>query len=150
MFALALAAAAAIDPIAFFTGRTEGEGALSVAMQQRPVTVRVRGNGRVDPDGTLVLDQRVREGSKPVKERQWRIRQVAPGQYAGTLSDADGPVSGELVGERLHLRFKMKGGLTADQWLALDPGGISVRNVMTVRKMGVRVATLDETIRRRD
>jgi hypothetical protein len=149
MFALALVAAA-IDPIVFFTGRTEGEGTLSVAMQERPVTVRVRGIGRVDPDGTLVLDQRVREGSKPVKERQWRIRQIAPGRYAGTLSDADGPVSGELVGERLHLRFKMKGGLTADQWLALDPGGNSVRNVMTVRKLGVRVATLDETIRRRD
>jgi hypothetical protein len=44
--------------------------------------------------------------------------------------------------------MRAKGGLRADQWLTLQPGGAEVRNVMIIRKFGIAVARLDETIRR--
>lgn len=134
------------DPLVFFDGLSRGEGRLKVAMR-RAKLVDVRSEGHREGD-TLVLEQRVTEGGERPRTRTWQIRQVAPGRYAGTLSDADGPVSGESKGNRLHLSFSMKGGLKADQWLTLAPDGRSAHNIMKVRKLGVVVATLDETIRR--
>ena len=43
----------------------------------------------------------------------------------------------------------MKGGLHAQQWLYLQPGGQVARNRMVVTKFGVPVASLDETITKR-
>jgi hypothetical protein len=135
------------DAIRFFDGRTEGQGVLKVALRSA-ATIRVQSRGRIETDGTLSVRQNVSEGDKPVRTREWRIRELSPGRYAGSLSDASGPVVGEAVGNRLHLRFRMKGGLEAEQWLTLAPGGRSARNLMRVRKFGLTVASLDETIRK--
>ena len=129
----------------FFEGATEGRGRLRVALH-RTIGVVVHGRGRIAPDGTLVLDQTVIEGAKPPRERRWRIREVAPGRYAGTLSDAAGPVTGEALGGRLYLRFPMKGGLIAEQWLVPAADGQSARNLLTVRGHGLAIARLEETI----
>ena len=137
----------AFDAIRFFAGRTEGQGVLKVALRS-PATIRVQSRGQVESDGTLSVRQTVSEANKPPRTREWRIRELSPGRYAGTLSDASGPVVGEAVGNRLHLRFRMKGGLDAEQWLTLAPGGRSAQNVMRVRKFGLTVASLDETIRK--
>lgn len=134
------------DALAFFDGHSEGEGRLKVVLHGGKL-VHVRSDGHRE-GGTLVLDQRVEEEGKPARERTWHIRQVSPGRYAGTLSDAAGPVTGETRGDRLHLAFRMKGGLKADQWLTLAPDGQSAHNVLKVRKLGIVVATLEETIRR--
>jgi hypothetical protein len=75
---------------------------------------------------------------------------VGPGRYTGTLSDADGPVTGLVTGNRLRLSFRMRGGMDVDQWLTLAPGGRWARNVLRVSKFGMTVATLDETIRKRN
>ncbi len=131
----------------FFAGATDGIGTLRVAFR-KPVTTHVEGRGRVEPDGTLVLDQTVVEGDKAPTTRQWRIRAAAPGRYIGTLTDAAGPVAGTVAGNRLHLIFAMKGGLHADQKLDLAPDGQSAHNIMVITKVGVTVASLDETIRR--
>ena len=139
----------ALDAIRFFDGMTEGQGVLKVAMRS-PVTIRVQSRGQVETDGTLSVRQIVSEGDKPARTREWRIRELSPGRYAGTLSDAVGPVVGETVGNRLHLRFRTKNGLDAEQWLTLAPGGRSANNVMRVRKFGLTVASLDETIRKLD
>ena len=80
----------------------------------------------------------------------WCMRQVSPGRYAGTLSDAAGPVTGYADGNMLHLRFRMAGGLVAEQKLYLQPDGRTVLNRMTVRKLSVVVAKLAETIRQVD
>jgi hypothetical protein len=143
----AAAAASRFDPIAFFTGRTQGTGRL------RPIlspgrAIDVQGEGRVDRDGTLILRQTVEERGKDPRRREWRIREVAPGRYAGTLSDAAGPVAGELVEGRLRLRYRMKGGLNVVQRIEAAPDGRSARNRMTISRLGVPVARLDETIRR--
>lgn len=136
------------DPIAFFAGTTEGRGALKIVMKASQPTL-VEGHGRVDADGAITLDQSVRRGTMPPTHRSWHLQRVAPGRYAGTLSDAAGPVSGDVAGDRLHLAFAMKGGTRAEQWLYLQPGGQVAHNVMIVRKFGVPVARLTETITRR-
>jgi hypothetical protein len=133
----------------FFAGRTEGEGVLTVMMSGSR-SVRVSSRGRAEPDGVIALDQIIWEQGKPARSRSWRLRQVAPGRYAGTLSDAAGPITGEARGGRLHLRFTTRGGMKVDQWLTLAPDGRSARNVLRVRKLGLTVAALEETIRKLD
>jgi hypothetical protein len=135
------------DPLAFFAGNLEGQATLRIAFRS-PVAVRVHSSGRVGPDGALLLDQRVEQAGKPARVRHWRVREVTPGRYAGTLSDADGPVSGETTGNRLHLRFPSNGG-QAEQWLTLAPDGRSADNLLIVRRFGVTIAALTERIEHR-
>ncbi|WP_281823377.1 DUF3833 family protein [Sphingobium sp. BS19] len=137
------------DPAAFFAGRTVGDARLKV-MMSRAKAIHVDSTGRVEADGALAVSQVVAEEGKPVKQRSWRIRMVAPGRYEGTLSDASGPVKGVMTDNVLNLRFAMKGGLQAEQKLTLRPDGLSVHNAMTIRKFGMTVATLEETIRKLD
>lgn len=136
-------------PEHFFVGGTEGEGTLAVVMR-RPHAVHVTGSGHIAPDGALVLAQSVDESGRPRRQRQWSIRQVSPGRYVGTLSDATSPVTGEVDGNLMRLRFRMAGGLAAEQRLYLQPDGRTVLNRMTVRKLGIVVAVLSETIRKVD
>ena len=110
--------------------------------------VHVHGLGRVDSDGVLILDQTIDEQGKPLRQRQWRIHETSAGRYGGTGTDAAGPITGDVVDNRLHLRFHTKGSLNVEQWLDLAPGGRLARNHMTVRKLGIVVARLDETIRK--
>lgn len=135
------------DPAAFFSGRTVGDARIKIIMR-RAHGMQVQSTGKVEADGTLSVSQVVAEEGKPVKKRAWRIREVKPGHYTGTLSDAVGPVTGTLENDVLRLRFAIKGGMKAENVLRLRPDGQSVHNVMTVRKFGITVATLDETIRR--
>ncbi len=142
-------AAPAFPVLRFFDGRTEGRGKLELAFGS-PGAISVQSRGQIQPDGTLVLRQVIEQSGKAARQREWRMWEVSPGRYAGTLTDASGPVRGEVRHNRLHLLFRMKGGLDAQQWLTLEPGGRSVRNVMVVRKFGLPVAVLDETIRKLD
>jgi hypothetical protein len=133
----------------FFAGRTRGEGSLKI-MLRGAEAIRVEGQGRIDADGSLVLDQVVRRGARPPETRQWRFRRAGPGRYAGTLSDAAGPVAGEVRGNRLYLTYPMKGGVRAEQWIYLQPDGRTALNRMTLTKFGMTVGRIDETIRKVD
>ena len=135
------------DPLTFFEGRLEGHGLLDTIFGGER-NVRVESAGRVDGD-TIYLFQTIHEGDKPAREREWVIRQIAPGRYAGTLTDADSAVEGEVLGNRLHLTFTLDG-LAAEQWLTLSPDGRSAYNELTVRKFGIPVAKLAEEIRKVD
>jgi hypothetical protein len=64
------------------------------------------------------------------------------------LTDAVGNVEGWVDGPRLYIRYAMKHGLTVQQQLAEQPDGQTVLNRLVVYKLGVRVATLTETIRK--
>ncbi|WP_017666766.1 DUF3833 family protein [Sandarakinorhabdus sp. AAP62] len=143
----ARADAPALDALAFFTGQSRGEGTLKIALR-RPRVVTVASVGRRGSNGGLILDQTVALAGQPATQRQWQLNRDGPAGVAGSLSDAAGPVTGRIEGNRLHLRFTMKGGLRADQWLALQPGGLVLHNVMIMRKWGLPVARLDEVITR--
>jgi hypothetical protein len=134
------------DAIAFFSGTTNGTGLLKKAFS-KTVPVLVEGRGTVK-DGVLYLEQDIREGEKPVRTRNWVIREDRPDHYTGTLTDAEGAVEGRTDGNRLHLSFTMNGGFPVEQRLTLSPDGQRAYNVMKVRKLGVTVAVLAEDIRR--
>jgi hypothetical protein len=156
---VALAQAPVFDPFTFFAGASAGEGTLTKALAD-PVPVRVTSSGRIvveraresawaaPPRRVLVIDQVVTEGDKPPRKRQWRIHEVAPGRYAGSLTGALSPIEGRAEGNRLVLSFTIKGGLKVRQELTLSADGRRADNLMTVSELGVTVAVLAEDIRK--
>ena len=152
MIAVALAATPAsaeriAEPLRFFEGRTESESLVKVVMK-KPFHSRTTGRGHISPDGTLSLVQQVMEDGKPPRQRQWRIRKVGPGQFSGTMSEAVGPVQVRELGGKFRFKFKMKGNLSVEQWVTPLPGGKSAQTRITVRKLGMRVASSEGTIRK--
>lgn len=139
--------AAPFDPVAFFTGPTEGAGRLKKVMAGSHKT-RVRSHGSVRADGALVLEQTVEEEGEPDRTRRWVLRRTAPGAFSGTISDAKGPVSVSVAGATMTVRYTMTTGIAVAQTVTVAPGGRTARNLMKFRKFGVTVATLDEVIRK--
>lgn len=139
--------AAPFPVAAFFVGATEGEGTLRIVTRS-PRTIRVSSTGRIAPDGTITVEQRIAEQGRRPRTRSWHLREVAPGRLAGELTDAAGPVTGEILPGELTLSFRMKDGMQARQRLVLAPDGQSAHNILTVSRFGLRLAVLDETIRR--
>ena len=133
------------DPVDFFTGPSWGEGMLKVVMKAG-VPLRVTSEGRPDGKGGIILDQTVREGTKPARQRRWLLSPTSPTTVTGTITDAGGPVNGRLDGDRLLLNFAMRNGLKAEQVLTIQPGGRTLTNRMTIRKYGIVVAHVDELI----
>ena len=138
----------AFDPVAFFTGPTRGDGKLDQILKDVR-TVEVDSIGRPERDGSLTLIQRIAMQGDPPRTRVWKLRQVAPGRYAGSLTDANGPVETLAIGRAIRIRYPIRGGLQVEQWLTALPGGRALDNRMTVTKWGMRVATLRERIEKR-
>lgn len=145
-FALA-GAALPFDPVAFFEGRSRGAGELRQVLTS-PKKVTVDSVGIAQRDGTLVLRQRIDvQGDKP-RERVWRLRRIGPRSFAGTLSDAKGPVRASVEGKAIHIRYRTTDGLGVQQWLT-PAGNRAIDNYMTFSKFGLKVATLTERIEKR-
>lgn len=140
-------AAPALAPLAFFEGRSRSAGTLRV-MFRSPRTILVESHGVLAADGLLTLTQRIDEQHKPLRTRIFRLREVSPGRYAGSLSDASGPVTGELHGNRLRLGYRMAGGLRVDQRIRFTAAGRVARSRISIYRMGMLAGTLDETIGR--
>jgi hypothetical protein len=135
------------DPMRFFEGRTESLSTIKV-ITKKPYRSRTIGRGEINPEGVLSLVQRVHEDGKSPYERRWRMRQVAPGRFAGTMSEAKGPVTVEEVGGRYRFRFKMKGNLAIEQWLTPRPDGKAAVTRTVIRKFGMTVGRSEGTIRK--
>jgi hypothetical protein len=149
LFALAAPAAAEqqVDPLRFFAGQTETEGMVKI-MFNKPFRSRSFGQGRIEPDGSLTLVQRVEDEGKPVRERRWRVRDAGRGHWTGAMSEAVGPVAIDQVGDRYRFRFKMKGNVAVEQWLAPLSGGKMARTITKARKFGMTVMTSEGTVRK--
>ena len=136
-----------LDPLDFFTGETRGEGILKVLM--KPATaVRSESRGTPDGKGGMILDQKVYEAGKPVRASRWTLKPTSKTTLKGTVSNAPGPVTGRLSGNRLHLKYPMAGGLAAEQFMYLQPDRRTLLNRITVRKFGIIVARIEEKIRK--
>ena len=144
-----LVQAATVSPEHFFLGRTHGQGTVRVILSGSH-SVRVDSRGRMDADGALILDQRIQEEGKPARDRSWRLVRSGPNRLTGTLSDARGPVTGDLNGNVLHVRYRSNEGPSVEQWITFQPNGRTARNRMTFRRFGVTVATVEEVIQRVD
>jgi hypothetical protein len=148
--ALLAAAAPTTAPEHFFVGRTEGAGTVRMIMSGSH-KVRDVSRGRLDGSGALLLEQVVYEEGKPARRRSWRLVRAGGNRISGTISDAIGPVTGEMKGSVLHLRYRAREGNAAvEQWITLHPGGRTASNRMVFRKWGLKAATLESTIRKLD
>lgn len=135
------------QPLRFFEGRTEMVSVVRV-MMKKPYRSRTLGTGQMLPDGSLALLQQVYDEGQPPEQRRWKVRQVGPSRYAGTMTEAIGPVVVDDMGGRYRFKFRMKGNLAVEQWVTPLPGGTSAQTKLTVRKLGLKVATSVGTIRR--
>jgi hypothetical protein len=151
LIALFLAAAPpATAPERFFVGRTEGAGTVQMIMAGSH-KVRDVSRGRLDRSGALILEQMVYEEGKPARRRSWRLVRSGPNRVSGTISDAVGPVTGDIRGNVLHLRYQAReASAQVEQWITLHPGGRTASNRMVFRKFGFKAATLNSTIRKLD
>ena len=135
------------EPLRFFEGRTEMVSFVKV-LSRKPYRSHTVGRGQIMGDGSLVLVQHINDAGKPPEQRHWRIRQVGPNRFAGTMSEALGPVNVQRVGGNYRFRFKMKGNLAVEQWVKPLPGGKLAQSKLTVRKFGIKVASSEGTIRK--
>jgi hypothetical protein len=135
------------QPLRFFEGRTELLSLVKVTMN-KPYSSKTLGRGQILSDGSLSLIQQVHDQGKPTRHRRWLIREISPGRFTGTMSDAVGPVQIQQVGGKFLFRFRMKGKLAIEQVITPLPGGKSASSKVTVRKLGMRVATSEGTIRK--
>lgn len=141
------AARPAVDPFSFFEGLTDTVGTLKILMHS-PVHTHCISRGELRSDGSLRLIQRVEdEGNQPYL-RRWLVRQIAPGHFVGTMSQATGPVTIDEVGDRYRFRFRMSGGLSVEEWLTPLPGGRSAESSITVHKFGIPVASSEGMVRK--
>jgi hypothetical protein len=136
-----------LEPLRFFEGRTEMLSLVKV-MMKKPYSSRTVGRGHILPDGSLSLVQQIYDHGKPTRQRRWKIREIGPGKYTGTMSEAVGPVQVQDIGGRFLFKFSMKGKLAIEQWITPMPGGKTARTRMTAKKLGMRVATSEGTIRK--
>ncbi len=139
-----------LDPVAFFTGPTRGEGTLnrrSTAGRQ----LTVDGVGRLLADSALQLDQTIMFHDGSVETRRWLLRRRGSNGYTATLSDASGAVSTDVAGNLLHLRYKIRWPrVYMEQWLYLDPDGRTLLNYAEVSVLGIAWLRLSERITRPD
>jgi hypothetical protein len=137
-------------PEHFFVGRTEGAGTVQMIMAGSH-KVRDHSRGRLDKSGALVLEQVVEEEGKPTRRRSWRLARAGGNRISGTISDAVGPVTGEIKGNVLHLKYRAReANAQVEQWITLHPNGRTASNRMVFRKWGLKAATLESTIRKLD
>lgn len=134
------------DPLRFFEGRTESLSTVKLIMR-KPFSSKSMGDGEI-ANGVLSLVQRVEEDGKTPFNRRWKMRQVGPGHFTGSMNEAVGPVTVEEVGDQYRFRFKLKGSLSVEQWLTPLPGGKVARSKTTIRKLGMTVGRSEGTVRK--
>lgn len=116
---------------------------------QSPKHMTVDSEGRTDKDGSLVLEQVVHEPGKLPRTRYWRMRQMAPDRFEGTLTDAASPVRVDVTKDGIRIRYTGQDHLNFDQ-LLMPVSATEVRDKIRVRRFGITVARFDETIRKLD
>jgi hypothetical protein len=146
-------AAAAPDPkldmIAFFTGRTHADNVIKIAFHG-PHKLIVDSTGGHNKEGEFVLIDTIREEGKPLRKRTWVMRAAGENRYTGSLSDAAGPVDVTVAGDSATIRYTMREGhMKIEQRLKLQPDG-SLSNHAAARKLGIKFATVEGTVRKVD
>jgi hypothetical protein len=138
-----------LDMLAFFAGKTHAENVMKVVLK-KPVPLIVDSIGGKGDRGDFVLIETVHEGDKPVRQRKWIMRQAGPNHFTGSLTDAVGPVDVQIDGDTATIRYVMKGGLKIEQHLKLAADGRSLSNQVVAKKLGMKFAHVEGTVRKLD
>ncbi len=135
-------------PEVFFARSTSSSGVLENRSGAPTQQFHVIGRGHSLPDGTLQLTQTISFEHEAARTRTWLLRRLDAHHYSATLTDASGPVQGEVYGNLFHLIYPMASppGGRMEQWLYLQPDGRTVVNEATVSLLGVTAAHLSERI----
>jgi len=146
------AAGPAMRPAQFFAGRTHGWGVVETRGGRPSRHFTVEGEGAMLPDGRFRLRQTVTwfeagATTRRQEKREWLMTADGGNGYRATLTDAKGPVVGEVHGNVFHLRYRMASpDVMMEQFLYLQPDGRHVLNTATVTAMGLPMAHLSEII----
>jgi len=138
-----------LDMLAFFAGKTHADNVIKIVLK-KPVPLVVDSIGGKGDRGDFVLIDTVHEGDKPVRQRKWIMRQVAPNRYTGSLTDAVGPVDVQIDGDTASIRYVMKGGLKIEQQLKLQADGKTLTNRVEAKKLGMKFARVEGIVRKLD
>lgn len=138
-----------LDLVAFFTGHSHADNEMRIVFH-RPTPLNVDSIGGKGDRGDFVLIDTVHEGDKPARTRKWIMREVAPGHFSGSLSDATGPVDIVVNGNTALIQYVMKGNLKVREEMDLLSDGKTLANHVVVKKFGIRFATVEGTIRKLD
>lgn len=135
-------------PQAGFDGSSEGNGTLRLLVgKQRPF--HVVSHGYQTSDGEFRLDQTITFQGEAPNDRSWLLTTISGNHYRGTLSGVAGTVTGYTDGDRLVLRYRVKGPLVMHQILKLSSDGKTIDNAGTITLLGIPVGHLRETIDRK-
>ena len=137
------------DMLAFFAGKTRAENVLKVVFK-KPVPLIVDSVGGKGDRGDFVMIDTVHEGDKPVRQRKWIMKQTGPNRFGGTLTDATSPVDVQVDGNTATIRYTMKGGLQVEQQLELQADGKTLTNHVVAKKLGLKFARVEGTVRKLD
>jgi hypothetical protein len=138
-----------LDVTGFFAGKTHADNVIKIAFH-RPHKLIVDSLGGHNKEGDFVLIDTIQEEGKPVRKRTWVMRPVGTNHFSGSLSDATGPVDVVVSGDSATIRYTMKeGGMKVVQQLKMQRDG-TLSNTATARKLGIKFATVDGTIRKLD
>ncbi len=141
----------AMRPEAFFAGHTHGWGVLQTRGGRPSQRFEVEGQGHSAADGSFHLAQTVTWGDGHSTRREWVMRAEGPAGYRATLTDAKGPVQGDVRGNVFHLRYRLASpDVVMEQYLYLQADGRHVLNTGTVTAFGLPIAHLTENITRVD
>jgi len=143
-------------PEQFFAGSTRGSGILQASDGTPSRQISVISNGRMLPDGRFQLEQTISQtipGTANVEKtsRTWLMTKMDAQRYSATLTDAAGPVTAEVHGNLLHLKYLFrKPFVTMEQWLYLQADGRTVLNEARISLPGRTLARISEIIVRQE
>jgi hypothetical protein len=132
----------------FFNGRTVAAGLFEdrFGKVRRQFVVTI--DGRLEPDGTLVLDEDFTYNDGEKQRRIWRLKQVSPGVYEGRASDVPGVAKGRLMGNSFNFQYEvdLKVGdgtwrVRFDDWMFLQPNG-TILNRAWVYRWGFEIGSV--------
>ena len=132
-----------------FSGYSSANGTLRLFLT-RPRPYHVENHGFQRGDGRFQLNQTVTFQGRAPRNRYWVMTLAGPQQYTATLSDAVGPVVATTDGNRLLLRYRIRGPLVMHQTLRLNSDGRTIANQGRITLLGLPVGHLQETIIRRN
>jgi hypothetical protein len=140
----------------YFNGCVVGWGVVDNWRGEPASRFKVHIDGSIDDRGVLTLDEQFVYDDASRSTRVWRIQQISPNQYSGTAADVEGEASGEVIGNTLRWKYRVRvprGGsdivLAVDDWLRLQPDGVLL-NYSLLKKFGITVGKVSIAFQQRD
>lgn len=140
----------------YFDGCVVGWGVIDNWRGEPASRFKVHIDGSIDEQGVLILDEQFVYDDASRSTRVWRIQEISPNQYSGTAADVEGEASGEVVGNTLRWKYRLRVPrgdsdivLAVDDWLRLQPDGVLL-NYSLLKKFGITVGRVSIAFQRRD